>query len=87
MLYAMKSNIGIEYLICLICVSPSMLTAHKPHGCFFVASCFSFRKNIILAERSQLVSPPRRSMRETLCNIIKKLRQHRMYAEKKYEKI
>ena len=43
-----------------------LLTAHKPHGCFFVTSRFSFRKKIILAERTQLVSPPRRSMRETL---------------------
>ena len=71
MLYAVKSNIGIEYLMCLTCVSPSMLTAHKPHGWFFVASCFSFRKNIILAERTQFVSPPRRSMRETLAKMPK----------------
>jgi len=39
----------------------------KPHCCFVIQERFQSRKNSILAERTQFVSPQRRSMRETLC--------------------
>lgn len=49
---------------------PLPLTAHKPKGVIFVASCTSFRKNFILAKTIQLVSPQCSFSRETLAAIV-----------------